>query len=69
MSGEILSAGDARQGLRKDKGRKADLVSWEELDALFLTVGEQTRCHLDNNMLADADKRTDCVSILIEPEV
>jgi hypothetical protein len=68
VSGEVLSAGDARQGLRKDKGRKADLVSWEELDALFLTVGEQTRCHLDNNSLADADKRTDCDSIYIEPE-
>jgi hypothetical protein len=69
VSGEILSAGDASQGIRKAKGQKADLVSWEELDALFLTIGEQTRCHLDNNKLADADKRTDCDSILIEPEV
>jgi len=69
VSGEILSAGDASQGLRKAKGRKVDLVSWQELDALFLTIGEQTRCHLDNNKLADAEKRTDCDSILIEPEV
>jgi hypothetical protein len=69
VSGEILSAGDARQGLRKAKGRKADLVTWEELDALFLTVGEQTRCHLDNNKLPEGEKRLDCDSILIEPEV
>ena len=69
VSGEILSAGSAKQGIRKAKGQKADLVSWEELDALFLTIGEQTRCHLDNNKLADPEKRTDCDSILIEPEV
>ncbi len=69
VSGEILSAGDARQGLRKAKGRKADLVSWEELDALFLTVGEQTRCHLDNNKLEEGEKRLDCDSLVIEPEV
>ena len=69
VSGEILSAGSAKQGIRKAKGQKVDLVSWEELDALFLTIGEQTRCHLDNNKLADAEKRTDCDSILIEPEV
>jgi hypothetical protein len=69
VSGEVLSAGKTNQGVRKAKGQKADLVSWEELDALFLTIGEQTRCHLDNNKLADAEKRTDCDSILIEPEV
>ncbi len=68
VSGEILSAGDARQGLRKAKGRKVDLVSWQELDALFLTVGEQTRCHLDNNKLPEGSKRLDCDSIVIEPE-
>lgn len=69
VSGEILSAGDARQGLRKAKGRKADLVTWEELDALFLTVGEQTRCHLDNNKLEEGEKRLDCDSLVVEPEV
>jgi hypothetical protein len=68
VTGEILSAGDARQGLRKAKGRKADLVTWEELDALFLTIGEQTRCHLDNNKLPENEKRLDCDSLVVEPE-
>ncbi len=68
-TGEVLSAGDARRGLRKAKGRKAELVSWEEIDALFLTVGEQSRCHLDNNRLPEGEKRTDCDSLVVEPEV
>ncbi len=38
VSGELLSAGDARQGLRKANGRKADMVSWQEVEALFLTA-------------------------------
>jgi len=67
-TGEVLSAGDARRGLRKAKGRKAELVSWEEIDALFLTVGEQSRCHLDNNRLPEGEKRTDCDSLVVEPE-
>jgi hypothetical protein len=66
-SGEVLSAGIARQGARKSKGKKVDLVSWEELDALFQTIGEQTRCHMDNNKLPEGKKRQDCDSILIEP--
>ena len=69
VSGEILSAGDARQGIRKAKGRKADLVSWQEIDALFLTIGEQTRCHLDNHGREGGDIRLDCDSIVVEPEV
>ncbi len=68
VSGEVLSAGWAKHGARKTKGQKADLVTWEELDALFRTVGEQTRCHLDNNRLPEGEKRTDCDSIVIEPE-
>ncbi len=68
MSGEVISAGDARRGLRKAKGQKAQLVTWEEIDALFLTVGEQTRCHLDNNKLPEGSKRTDCDSLIVEPE-
>jgi len=69
VSGEVLSAGDARQGLRKAKGQKADLVTWQEVDALFLTVGEQTRCHLENNQLKEGEKRLDCDSLVVEPEV
>jgi hypothetical protein len=66
-SGEVLSAGLSKQGARKSKGNKADLVSWEDLDALFQTIGEQTRCYMDNNKLAEGKKRQDCDSILIEP--
>jgi hypothetical protein len=67
VSGEVISAGIAKQGTRKAKGNKAELVRWEQLDALFQTIGEQTRCHLDNNKLAEGEKRQDCDSILIEP--
>jgi len=69
VSGEVLSAGLARRGMRKAKGRKAELVTWEELDALFLTIGEQSRCHLDNNKLPEGEKRIDCDSLVVEPEV
>jgi hypothetical protein len=68
VSGEVLSAGMARQGARKTKGQEQERVTWEELDALFRTVGEQTRCHLDNNKLGKGKKRQDCDSIVIEPE-
>jgi len=69
VTGELLSAGDARQGLRKAKGRKADMVSLQEVEALFLTICEQTRCHMDNNKLDEGKKRLDCDSIVVEPEV
>ena len=68
VSGKILSAGLARKGARKTKGQKAELVSWEDLDALFKTIGEQTRCHMDNNKLPEGEKRQDCDSLVIEPE-
>ncbi len=68
VSGEVLSAGLAKRGMRKAKGRKAELVTWEELDALFLTIGEQSRCHLDNNKLPEGEKRTDCDSLVVEVE-
>ena len=63
QSGEVLSAGLARAGT----GDKSQIVSWEELDALFKTIGEQTRCHMDNNKLPEGEKRLDCDSIVIEP--
>ncbi len=71
VSGDLISAGDARQGLRKAKGQKADLVTWQEIDALFLTIGEQTRCHLDNNQPEGQgdDMMIDCDSLVVEPEV
>jgi hypothetical protein len=55
--------------MRKTKGQKAELVSWEQLDALFLTIGEQTRCHLENTKLAEGEKRLDCDSIVVVVEV
>ncbi len=64
-SGEVLSAGLAERGGRKRKD--AEPVSWEELDALFKTIGEQTRCHMDNNKLPALGKRQDCDSIEAEP--
>jgi len=67
VSGEILAAGVARKGARKGKGQKRDLVTWEELDALFATIGERMRCRLDNNKLSEEKKRQDCYNIVIEP--
>lgn len=67
-SGDLLSAGKASQGLRKSKGQKAVIVSWEELYALFYTIGEQTRCHMDNARLPEAERVIDCDAIAIEPE-
>ena len=66
VSGEVLSAGSAKRGARKAKGQKAELVTWEELDALFRSIGEQTRCHMDNNRLAEGEKRLDCDSLVFE---
>jgi hypothetical protein len=68
VSGEVIVAGSAKEGSRKTNGQKMDLVTWQELDALFSTIGEQTRCRLDNNKLPESEKRLDCDSILIEPD-
>lgn len=67
VSGEVLGAGVSRQGARKADGQKQDLVTWQEIDALFSTIGEQTRCRLDNNLLPEAEKRQNCGGIEIEP--
>ena len=67
VSGEILSAGSVRRGMRKAKGQKADLVTWGEFEAVLRTVGEQTRCHMDNNKREEAE-RLDCDSIEIKAE-
>ena len=68
MSGEIIAAGTSKQGMRKGKGQEQDLVSWEELDAMFRTVGERARCALDNARL-DESQRQVCSEIVIEPEI
>ncbi len=67
VSGQILSAGSARRGMRKAKGQKADLVPWEEIVAVLKTVGEQTRCYMDNQKREEA-KWLDCDSIEIKAE-
>jgi hypothetical protein len=61
-SGEVLSAGLARRGT----GVSQQPASWQELDALFKTVAEQTRCHFDNNRLQEKKKHLECDSIVIE---
>jgi hypothetical protein len=69
VTGEILGAAvTAQQGLRKSKGQKADIVSWQELDALFTTVGERLSCRLTNARGPENEAR-DCTGIWIEPEV
>lgn len=70
VSGEILAAGTAKQGMRKDKkkGQEQDLVTWEELDAMFKTIGERVRCNLDNARLPEGN-RENCASIMVEPVV
>ena len=68
VTGEILAAGVGRHGARKAKGQKEELVTWQQLDALFQTVGERLRCRMDNNKLPEGQKRQDCDVIVVEPE-
>ncbi len=69
VTGEILGAAVTRRhGLRKAKGQKAEIVSWQELDALFKTVGERFSCILDNAKIPESEW-TPCDEIWIEPEV
>ena len=69
VTGEILAAAATqRQGLRKNKGDKGQIVSWQALDALFETVGERVRCTLSNSRIAESEWEV-CADIWIEPEV
>ncbi len=67
VSDDILAAATSKQGMRKGRGQKEDLVSWEELDAMFSTVGERARCNLDNAKLPQSEWQV-CSDIVIEPE-
>ena len=67
VSGEVLGARLSKQGLRKAEGQKQDLVTWEDLEAFFRSVGEQMRCSLDNNKLGEGKKRLDCGTVGIQP--
>ncbi len=69
VTGEILGAAVThRHGLRKAKGQKAEIVSWQDLDAVFKTVGERLACVLDNARIPESEWTT-CSDIWIEPEV
>ncbi len=69
VTGEILAAAvTSQQGIRKQKGEKAQIVSWQELDALFETVGERLRCNLSNAKVPESDWEN-CADVWIEPEV
>ena len=67
VSGEILVAATGKQGMRKGKGQKEDVVTWEELDAMLSTAGERLRCRLDNARRLESERQV-CPDILIEPE-
>lgn len=69
VTGEILAAAvTSQQGMRKAKGQKAIIVSWQELDALFMTVGARLTCILDAAATPES-QWTRCADIWIEPEV
>lgn len=68
VTGEVLAAAVTKQqGMRKKKGDKAQIVSWQALDALFTTVGERVRCNLSNAGQSE-DTWENCGAIWIEPE-
>jgi len=69
VTGEVLAAAVTnQQGLRKQDGQDAEIMSWQHLDALFSTVGERVTCNLSNSALTE-DNWVDCASIWIEPEL
>jgi len=69
VTGEILGAAvSTRQGLRKSKGEKGQIVSWQALDALFSTIGERFACILDNAHIPESEWIL-CADIWIEAEV
>ncbi len=67
VTGEVLAAGTSSHGMRKGKGQKQDLVTWEELDAVIRTVGERMHCQLDNARTPRSEWQV-CSDIVIEPE-
>jgi hypothetical protein len=68
VTSEIIVAGIShQQGFRKQKGTKADVVSWQELEALFETMGERFSCSLLNARRPD-NEDVDCSSVWIEAE-
>ena len=69
VTGEVIAAiVTYQQGFRKQKGTEADIVSWQELEALFDTVGERLSCTL-TNARSPEEQWEDCSAIWIMPEV
>jgi len=69
VTGEVLAAAITNlQGLRKQDGQDAEVVSWQHLDALFMTLGERVACNLSNSRVTE-DKFVDCAAIWVEPEL
>jgi len=69
VTGEIIAAGITHsQGMHKEKGQKPEIVSWQQLDAFFTTVGERLRCNMQNAGRPE-EEWEDCYEIWIEPEV
>jgi len=68
VTGEILAAAiSSQQGMRKSKGEDADIVSWQQLDAVFETVGARMTCVLSNAKIPELEWEA-CADIWIEPE-
>jgi hypothetical protein len=68
VTGEVLaSVSSFKQGFRKQKGTKADIVSWQELEALFDTVGQRMSCTLTNASSSEEEWK-DCSAIWVVPE-
>ena len=68
VTGEVIAmAQSEQQGVRKQKGVDADVVTWQELDAFFATIGARIACSFDNSRRPESDW-TSCVTVMIEPK-
>ena len=68
VTGEVLAAAiTEQQGLRKQDGKDWEIVSWQELDAFFETLGARIACNLENSRKHGSDF-VECSDIVIEPE-
>ena len=64
VTGEILAMAASPHGMRKGKGQKEDLVTWEELDAVIRTIGERMRCQIENAKTPRSELRV-CSDIVV----
>lgn len=69
-SGELIVAGMAAQGARKDKAagqKKRNPVSWEKYDRIVTNIAIQMGCALKNSRLQE-DQKINCVDRMIDIE-